>query len=117
MLRTWVHNIIYCSSCQNIWKVNRLRVKAFHIYYFGFFPIVIEDSGNNSLSISNPTEFFKEKNTSGDNKYKILHFYVFGYEVYIFLSNKVYINKFMLYSKLMIFIEYENNSYQFICYT
>ena len=109
--------LIYYSSCQNIWKVNRLRVKAFHIYYFGLFPIVIEDSGNNGLSISNPTEFSKEKNISEGNKYKILHFYIFDYEVYIFLSNEVCINKLISHYKLMIFIEYENNSYQFIYHT
>ena len=102
MLRTWVCNIIYYSSCQNIWKVNRLKVKTFHIYHFDFFPIIIEDSENNSLSISNSTKFFKEKNISGGKKYKILHFYIFGYEVYIFLSNEVCINKFMLHSNLYV---------------
>ena len=50
------------------------------------------------------------------NKPKTLHFHIFGYKVYIFLSSKVHANKLTSYSKLIIFIGYENNSYCFVYY-
>jgi len=34
----------------------------------------------------------------------------------VYLPNEVYTNKLTLYSELMIFIRYENNSYRFICH-
>jgi len=46
----------------------------------------------------------------------MLHFCIFGYNTYIFFSSKVYANKLVLYSELMIFIGYKNNDYYFICY-
>ena len=45
-----------------------------------------------------------------------MHFHVFGYKVYIFLSSEVHANKLTSYSKLIIFIGYENNSYCFVYY-
>ena len=44
------------------------------------------------------------------------HFYVFGYEAYIFFPSKFHTNQLVLCSKLMIFIGYEDNGYCFICY-
>ena len=49
-----------------------------------------------------------------DNKLKILHFYVFSYGAYVFLSSEFCANKLALYFELMIFIRYKNNSYCFI---
>jgi len=51
------------------------------------------------------------------NKFKSLHLCVFDYRAYIYLSNKVYANKFILCSELITFIRYKNNSYYFIYYT
>jgi len=48
-----------------------------------------------------------------DNKYKNLHFCVFGCKAYVFLSSEVY-DKLVLYSELMMFIRYENNC--FMCH-
>ena len=44
------------------------------------------------------------------------YFYIFDYKAYIFLSSKVYTNKLVLYSKLIILIRYKNNDYCFICH-
>jgi len=49
-----------------------------------------------------------------DNKLRILHFYVFSYGAYLFLSSEFCANKLVLHSKLMIIIGYKNNSYCFI---
>ena len=50
------------------------------------------------------------------NKPKKLYFYVSGYEAYVFLPSVVCPNKLVPYSKLIIFIGYEDNSYHFIYY-
>ena len=51
------------------------------------------------------------------NEPKSLYFHIFGYEVYIYLSNEIYTNKLVLYSQLMIFIKYKDNRYCFMCHT
>ena len=51
------------------------------------------------------------------NEFKSLHLCVFDYRAYIYLSNEVYANKFILCSELITFIRYKNNSYYFIYYT
>ena len=51
------------------------------------------------------------------NEFKSLHLCVFDYKAYIYLSNEVYANKFILCSELITFIRYKNNSYYFVYYT
>ena len=46
----------------------------------------------------------------------MFHFCIFGCEAYMFLPSEVCTNKLVLYSELMIFIGYENNSYCFMYY-
>ena len=50
------------------------------------------------------------------NKSKTSHFHIFGCGADVFLPSEVYANKLVSYSKLMIFIGYEDNSYYFICH-
>ena len=45
-----------------------------------------------------------------------MHFCIFGYRAYVFLSSEVCANKLALHSELMIFIGYKDNGYHFICY-
>ena len=52
-----------------------------------------------------------------DNESKLLYFYIFGCQAYMYLPNEVHTNKLVPYSELMIFIEYEDNGYCFIYYT
>jgi len=52
-----------------------------------------------------------------DNKPKILHFRVFDCRAYVFFPSEVCTNKLVPHSKLIIFIEYENNGYCFIYHT
>ena len=51
------------------------------------------------------------------NEFKSLHLCVFDYKAYIYLSNEVYANKFILCYELITFIRYKNNSYYFVYYT
>ena len=51
------------------------------------------------------------------NKPKTLHFYVFGCGAYVFLPTKIHANKLAPYSKLVIFIGYEDNEYCFMHHT
>ena len=55
-----------------------------------------------------PQEIFLE------NKPKTSYFHVFGCKAYMFFPIKVYTNKLVPYSKLIIFIEYEDNKYHFM---
>jgi len=48
---------------------------------------------------------------------KTLHFCIFGYKVYVFLSDEVCNNKFILCSELMIFIRYKDTGYCFMHHT
>ena len=45
-----------------------------------------------------------------------MHLYIFSCGTYVFLPSEVYANKLRLYSELMIFIGYKNNSYCIMCY-
>ena len=49
-----------------------------------------------------------------ENKPKTLHFHVFGYGAYVLIPTEIHANKLAPYSKLIIFIGYEDNGYHFI---
>ena len=51
---------IYHFNYQDVQKADRLRVRAFNIYYSGFFSILIEDSENNGSLTPNPVKLCKE---------------------------------------------------------
>ena len=52
-----IYYLIYCSICQDLWKMNRLKVHALNTCHFGLFSTVIGNSGNNGLLTPNPIEF------------------------------------------------------------
>ena len=47
----------YCFGCQDIWKADKLKVRALNMYYSSSFPIVMGNYENNSLLTSNSIEF------------------------------------------------------------
>ena len=51
-----------------------------------------------------------------DNKSKTSHFHVFDCGAYMFFPSEVGTNKLIPYSKLIIFIGYEDNRYYFMCH-